>query len=151
MMMGQAVQKVALRDASDLLEIQRRLRQAAGDQPEAPRILGAGWLYSALGGAALIRQMLGEAVPDRPVYLDANELHSVWVNSAARAELGIDHTTFDPAGGSISRDPATGKADGMLYETAAHQIIRPALANTGTDEDHDSSLEAAFEYYLSSG
>lgn len=151
LMMGQAVQKVALRDASDLREIQRRLRQAAADRPEAPRILGAGWLYSALGGAAPVRQILDEAVPDRPVYLDANDLHSVWVNSAALAELGIDRTTPDPIGGRISRDPATGEADGMLYETAAHQIVWPALANAGTDEDRDSSLEAAFEHYLSSG
>ncbi|WP_456503438.1 amidohydrolase [Arthrobacter sp. UYCu723] len=151
LMMGQAVQKVALRDASDLAHIQQRLREAAAENPQAPRILGAGWLYSALGGVAPTRQILDEAVADRPVYLDANDLHSVWVNSAALAELGIDDATPDPIGGRIGRDPATAAADGMLYETAAQQIVWPALARAATDTDRDSHLEAAFDHYLSAG
>ena len=151
LMMGQAVQKVALRDASDLSEIQQRLRKAAAENPQSPRILGTGWLYPALGGAAPVRQMLDEAVSDRPVYLDANDLHSVWVNSAALAELGINDATPDPIGGRISRDPLTGKADGMLYETAAQQIVWPALARAATAADRDANLESAFEHYISTG
>lgn len=151
LMTGQSLQKVALRDAADLAEIQARLRRAAEQAPDAPRILGAGWLYSALDGAAPTRQLLDEAVPDRPVYLDANDLHSVWVNTAALAELGIDDTTPDPIGGRISRDPATGVADGMLHETAAQQIVWPALARAATDADRDAQLASAFEHYLAVG
>lgn len=151
LMMGQAAQKVALRDAPDLSQIQRRLREAAAENPQAPRILGAGWLYSGLGGTAPTRQMLDEAVADRPVYLDANDLHSVWVNSAALAELGIDDATPDPIGGRIGRDPGTGAADGMLYETAAQQIVWPTLARAATDADRDSHLDSAFEHYLAAG
>ncbi|NJC23328.1 hypothetical protein BJ994_002404 [Arthrobacter pigmenti] len=150
LMMGQSAQKVLLRDAPDLSTIQERLRAAAAEAPDAPRVLGTGWLYSALGGAAPSRRLLDEAVPDRPVYLDANDLHSVWVNSAALAELGIGHATPDPHGGRIGRDER-GEADGMLYETAAQQIVWPALARATTDADRDSHLEAAFEHYLSVG
>ncbi len=151
LMTGQSLQKVALRDAADLAEIQRRLRRAVEDDPGAPRILGAGWLHSALGGAAPDRRMLDEAVPDRPVYLDANDLHSVWVNTAALAELGIEDTAPDPIGGRIGRDPADGAADGLLLETAAQQIVWPALARTATDADRDAQLESAFEHYLAVG
>lgn len=52
------------------------------------------------------------------MYLDANDVHSVWVNTAALRELGIDADTPDPIGGRIGRDPDTGEATGMLYETA---------------------------------
>ncbi|MGC5654221.1 amidohydrolase [Kocuria nitroreducens] len=151
LMTGQSLQKVALRDAADLAEIQRRLRRAAEENPHAPRILGTGWLHSALGGAAPTRQLLDDAVPDRPVYLDANDLHSVWVNSAALAELGIEDTTPDPIGGRIGRDPVTGAADGMLLETAAQQIVWPALARAATDADRDAQLESAFQHYLAVG
>lgn len=148
---GQALQKVALRDAVNLAELQDRLRQAVLDSRKAPRILGAGWLYSTLAGRAPTREMLDAAVPDRPVYLDANDLHSMWLNSAALKELGIDDSTPDPIGGRIGRDPVTGAADGMLYETAAQQIAWPALARLASDADRDSQLEEAFRNYLASG
>lgn len=150
LMMGQALQKVQLRDAADLDDLQQRLRGAAA-ATNAPRILGAGWLYSALDGRQPTRQLLDAAVPDRPVYLDANDLHSVWVNSAALAELGITRNTPDPIGGRIGRDPETGEADGMLYETAAQQIVWPALASHATDGDRDAQLEEAFSNYLAVG
>ncbi|WP_264355949.1 amidohydrolase [Pseudarthrobacter sp. MM222] len=150
LMMGQALQKVPLREGTDLADLQRRLREAA-DGTDARRILGAGWLYSSLAGKHPTRDLLDEAVPERPVYLDANDLHSVWVNSVALAELGIDDNTPDPIGGRIGRNPETGKADGMLYETAAQQIVWPALAAYATDEDRDAQLEEAFTNYLAVG
>ncbi|KPN19406.1 amidohydrolase [Arthrobacter sp. Edens01] len=150
LMTGQSLGKVQLRDAGNLAELQERLRQAVRDTPDAPRILGAGWLHSALDGAEPTRELLDAAVPDRPVYLDSNDVHSVWVNSAALAELGIGSGTPDPLGGRIGRD-ANGNADGMLYETAAVQIVWPALANAATDEDRDSWLDSAFAHYAAAG
>lgn len=150
LMMGQALQKVQLRDAANLNDLQQLLREAAA-ATDAPRILGAGWLYGALDGRQPTRQLLDAAVPDRPVYLDANDLHSVWVNSAALAELGITGDSPDPIGGRIGRDPESGEADGMLYETAAQQIVWPALASHATDEDRDAQLEEAFSNYLAVG
>ncbi|UPO77395.1 amidohydrolase [Arthrobacter sp. Helios] len=150
LMTGQALGKVQLRDAVSLADLQERLRQAVRDTPDAPRVLGSGWLYSALDGAEPTRQLLDAAVPDRPVYLGANDLHSVWVNSAALAELGIGDSTPDPLGGRIGRD-ASGAADGLLYETAAVQIVWPALANAARDEDRDAWLESVFRHYAAAG
>lgn len=151
LMLGQSLQKVQLRPARNLEEIQQALRAARAQNPAAPRILGTSWLYSALDGQEPTRQLLDAAIPDIPVYLDANDLHSVWVNSAALVELGITADTPDPIGGTIARDPDTGEATGMLQETAAQQIVWPALARQATDADRDSWLDSAVSHYLASG
>ncbi|MDJ0114800.1 amidohydrolase family protein, partial [Rhodococcus erythropolis] len=75
-------------------------------------------------------------------------VHSVWVNTAALRELGIDAGTPDPIGGRIGRDPDTGEATGMLYETAMMLYVWPKLAELASDEDRDAALALAFRHYL---
>ncbi|KZM27544.1 hypothetical protein ST47_g1259 [Ascochyta rabiei] len=132
-MMGFALQKLDLRDAADLADIQSSIKQFAESNPDAPRLLGRSWLFSALDGGHPTREMIDAVVPDRPVYLDANDVHSVWVNTAALRELGIDADTPDPIGGRIGRDPDTGEATGMLYETAMMLYVWPKLAELASD------------------
>jgi predicted amidohydrolase YtcJ len=150
-MAGEAALRAPLTSAPDLAEIQRRVRQWADDHPEAPRVLGRGWLFSAVPDGLPTRQMLDEVCPDRPVYLDANDYHSVWVNSAALAELGITADTPDPVGGTIARDPATGEPTGLIDETALQAIVWPFLAQTRTAEELDAQLDAAVAAYVASG
>ncbi|WP_147105335.1 amidohydrolase [Nesterenkonia populi] len=147
---GEALGKVQLRDCGDLDEILRRLADARRKNPDAPRILGAGWLFDAVGEQHPTASMIDAVLPDVPVYLDANDLHSVWVNSAALAEMGIDEHSPDPLGGKIARD-AKGQATGMLYETAGRQYARTFLENSAAPEDHVRFLERAFQAYLESG
>lgn len=149
--MGEATDQLALSGAGDLAEIGRRLRAYADERPDAPRLLGNGWLYPALGGREPHRELLDAVVPDRPVYLAANDQHSSWVNSAALAELGIHADTPDPIGGEIVRDPATGEATGHLQEMASLGLMRDFLDSTVTEADHDASLAAAFSHYLAAG
>jgi predicted amidohydrolase YtcJ len=149
-MMGEALGKVALTDARTLPEIQDRLRAARAATPTATRILGRGWLFDSVPGGAPTAAMLDEAVPDVPVFLDANDYHSVWMNAAGLAELGITRDTPDPIGGRIGRD-ANGDPDGMLYETAATQHAWAHLAETTTDADRDAAVERTIEAYLASG
>ncbi|MFC9553130.1 amidohydrolase [Rhodococcus sp. NPDC056960] len=151
LMMGQALQKVDLQSAADLGDIQDRIRRFAAGNPDAPRILGRSWLFPALGGHAPTRQMIDAAESERPVYLDSNDVHSAWVNTAALRELGIDANTPDPIGGRIERDPVTGEATGMLFETAVTQILWPTLAKLISDSERDVALAAAFEQYLADG
>jgi len=149
-MAGEAQLRAHLTDAADLAEIQRRVAAWAEDNPGAPRVLGRGWLFGAVPDGTPTRQMLDAVVPDRPVYLDANDYHSVWVNTAALAELGVTRDTPDPAGGRIVRD-AGGEPTGHLEETAAIGIVWPFLAETNSDADRDRALDAAMRAYLSSG
>ena len=148
-MMGEALQKVDLLDAGDLPGIQDRLRSAALANPDAPRLLGRSWLPNAVPGEPT-RQMLDEVYADRPIYLDANDIHSVWVNSAALRELGITRDTPDPMGGKIARD-ADGEPSGMLYETAVLTHVWPKLNALTTDDERDAHLDATFVHYLASG
>jgi predicted amidohydrolase YtcJ len=150
LMAGEAQLRVPLTDAADLPEIQQRLAIRAKEQPDAPRVMGRGWLFSAVPGGLPAKEMLDEVVPDRPVYLDANDYHSCWVNSAALAELGVTASTPDPIGGRIARD-ANGEATGFLEETAASALAWPFLDSVATDRDRDRALAAITSAYTSSG
>lgn len=148
LMMGAALSQVALTDARTLADIQERLRAA---RPGAAGTLrGRGWLFDSVPGGAPTAAMIDEAVPDVPVYLDANDYHSCWVNTAALAQLGITHETPDPIGGRIGRHP-DGTPNGMLYETAAHDYAWAHLASTTTDAQRDTDLSRAVGAYLRSG
>lgn len=149
-MMGEALGRVGLTDARSLDEIRARLRTARAADPDAPRVLGRGWLFDSVPDGAPTAAMLDAAIPDVPVYLDANDYHSCWVNSAALAELGITRDTPDPIGGRIGRD-ASGEPNGMLYETAAQQHVWEHLASQATDADRDAAVERTIAAYLATG
>ncbi|MGH3518639.1 MAG: amidohydrolase [Haloechinothrix sp.] len=151
LMAGEAQLRAPLTDAQDLTEIGLRVRAWAKDNPDASRVLGRGWLFSSVPDGRPTKEMLDEVVPDRPAYLDANDYHSTWLNSAALAELGITRDTPDPRGGRIVRDPVTGEPTGHLEETAAQNLAWAFLANVSTDVERDRALAAATAAYLSSG
>ena len=92
--------------------------------------------------------MLDAVVADRPVYLDASDLHSVWCNSAALAELGIVDGTPDPLGGTIVRT-ADGTATGLLLENAGYHLAWPVM-NDVTDDESDRELDC-FHCFLPRG
>ena len=144
---GEAAEQVDLWAASDLAQIQGLIGHAAATT-DAPRIRAQGWQQSATG--AVHRRMLDEIVPDRPVYVDAFDLHSMWLNSAALAEVGIDDDTVSPSGGTIHRD-ADGHATGLIDETAMQQLVRPALERFSSDAEVDRLLRAALRGYRETG
>ncbi|MCM3657873.1 amidohydrolase [Agromyces mediolanus] len=148
-MMGEALGKVGLTDARSLEVIQARLVAARRAAPDAPRLFGRGWLFDSLPGEPTAA-MIDAVVAEVPVYLDANDYHSVWVNRAALAELGITRDTPDPLGGRIGRD-ADGEPNGILYETAAVEIVWPHLASVASDADRDDAVERTLAAYLAAG
>lgn len=146
---GDALRRAVLRPCTSLAEIETELRRWAAANPDAPRVLGVGWVFSALPASTPTRQQLDAVIPDRPVYLDASDLHSVWVNSAALAELGITDDTPDPIGGRIVRD-AAGHATGLLLENAGYHIAWPVM-NQASDEERDRSFAAVVGAYHAAG
>ncbi len=146
---GAGLLKAQLRNAGSLDEIHRRIVDWAEANPTAPRVLGLGWLFSAVPDGRPTAAMLDEVVADRPVYLDAMDLHSVWVNSAALAEMEITADTADPIGGRIVRDEE-GHATGLLLETAASALAWP-VSNRGTDAEYDAQLQATIAAYHAAG
>lgn len=148
LMMGEALGQVGLTDAGSLEEIQSRLSRAR--QSADGELRGRGWLFDAIPGGAPTAAMIDAVVSDIPVYLDANDYHSCWVNSAALTALGITRETPDPIGGRIERD-ADGEATGILYETAAQQHAWAHRDAVTTDAQRDAAVERVVEAYLASG
>ena len=146
---GASLLRAQLRSARSLQQIAGALREWIAANPQAQRVLGIGWLFDSVPNGSPTRHMLDAVEADRPVYLDANDLHSVWVNTAALRELGIDDTTPDPIGGRIVRDDA-GAATGLLLENAGYHLAWPVM-NAATDEEHDRQLRSAVHAYLAAG
>ena len=149
LMSGGALLKAQLRPCESLEQIFSALVQWRERNPTAERILGIGWLFSAVPNGVPTRQMLDAVLPDIPVYLSAADLHSTWVNTAALTEMGIDADTPDPVGGRIVRDDA-GDATGLLLEGAAIEFASP-LTNRASDTERDRYLQAIIGAYLASG
>jgi predicted amidohydrolase YtcJ len=148
--MGQSLASVALTDAPDLATIQRRLRaERERIGPDATVLRGKGWLFDALDTEPTAA-MIDEVVADIPVFLDSNDMHSVWVNTAALRTMGVDAETPDPPSGRLSRLPS-GEPTGMLYERAAHEIGWAHLAATTTDRDRVDAVRRALEAFAAAG
>jgi predicted amidohydrolase YtcJ len=148
---GQAEERADLVTATDLAEIQRKVTDWAHQYPNQPRVLAQGWLYSSVPEGSPTRQMLDAAVADRPVYALANDHHSIWLNTAALAELGIGSGTPDPPGGKIVRDAKTGEPTGHIDETAMDSLVLPFLDAAETDADRDRHLEQTLARYREAG
>lgn len=129
---AQQLDAIDLLEAADLAEIQRRVREHARQHADVPWIRGRGWFYSALpGGRPPTRHDLDSVESARPVYLEAYDGHSAWLNSKGLERAGVTRTTPDPTGGVIVRD-AAGEATGMLKESAVElayaALPRPSRA-----------------------
>ena len=149
LMTGDALRRANLVHAKDLSEVQRRIEEWGRDNPGAPWVLGRGWLHSAVPNGKPTRQMLDAVMPDRPVYLEANDYHSGWVNTAGLAALQIDHDTPDPVGGEIVRD-AERAPTGELKETAVLKAW-DYFASIATAQDRDQLLANALEALAGAG
>jgi predicted amidohydrolase YtcJ len=93
----------------------------AATHPEAKWIAGSGWSLAAFPDANPSKQDLDRIVPDRPVFLIAEDGHSGWASSRALAAAKIDRTTPDPPRGRIEHD-ANGEPSGALRETAMEPV-----------------------------
>jgi predicted amidohydrolase YtcJ len=130
--------QVDLNGSKSVAEIQRRVKEYAEAHPEEKWIQGMGWTYPTFGPSALPdKKFLDEVVPDRPVYLQAFDGHSSWVNSKALAVAGITRETPDPPNGKIMRDDK-GEATGALQESAADLIDK--LTPVPTHEERLAAL-----------
>ncbi|WOX25834.1 amidohydrolase [Streptomyces solicathayae] len=147
---GEAAAQVNLWGANTVEEIQRRIRTWAEQNPDAPRVPATGWKHGDIPGGTPDRGMLDAVVADRPVYAQAYDFHSIWLNSAALAEAGIDDTTASPPGGTVHRDER-GAATGLVDETAMHQLVWPVLDRFATDSDRDEALATVLTAYAESG
>jgi predicted amidohydrolase YtcJ len=110
----------------------------AAGHPDAPWVLGGGWVMDAFGTAGPHLATLDAVVGDRPVLLESTDGHSAWVNSRAMELAGITRATPDPPRGRIERD-AAGEPTGVLHEAAK------ALVDDLAPQPDQAEWEAAIE------
>jgi hypothetical protein len=108
-----------VRGAEAILET---IARWAAAHPDAAWIAGSGWSLAAFPDANPRKEDLDRVVPDRPVFLIAEDGHSAWVNSRALAAAAIGRDTPDPPRGRIERDAASGEPSGTLRETAMEPV-----------------------------
>ncbi len=108
-----------VRDADAILAA---IARWAAAHPDAAWIAGSGWSLGAFPDANPRKEDLDRVVPDRPVFLFAEDGHSAWVNSRALAAAAIDRDTPDPPRGRIERDAASGEPSGTLREAAMEPV-----------------------------
>ena len=104
----------------------------AASHPNETWIRGDGWSMADFPGGTPHRRDLDRILPDRPVYLESADGHSVWVNGRALEMAGLTADSLDPADGRIERD-THGLPTGVLQEGAVHLVDR-LLPATGPED-----------------
>lgn len=144
---GNSLRKLDLIECTSLQQIREAIKSYAQSNPSTPRILCRGWIQSSTNGIALASML--DDLDSRPIYIDAFDLHSIWCNSAALAEIGAN-TLPDLPGGTIHRDE-NGKPSGLLDESVVFNLAWPYLDSTYSTEDKLCALDAAFTSYTAAG
>lgn len=113
----------------------------AAAHPDSKWIRGGGWALPLFPKGNPQAADLDKVVPDRPVYLDAQDHHSGWVNSVALKLAGITADRPDPVGGHIERKPGTREPSGTLRESAMLLVsdLMPKLSS----QDRQDGLKRA--------
>lgn len=121
------------------------IKKFAEEHPDEKRILGIGWFPANWNDAPLpTKASLDEAIPDRPVYLIAADVHTFWMNSKALEEAGIT-PDMKPKSGSIGL-LENGELSGLLFEPDA---FGPAMAKVMEfDTEEMKKMHKAFMAHI---
>lgn len=145
---GLSLQKLDISGCKSLAEIRREISAWANKYPNLPRILCRGWHQPSTEGRALASML--DDLDQRPIYVEALDLHSTWCNSAALKELPLEEIKKRCSSTSVPRDP-DGTPSGLLAEAAQTEFVWPFLNNISTTEEKQDALETAFDSYIRSG
>ena len=105
-----------LSDCTSLAQCVERAKKFADMHPENQWVYGKGWNeVSWVGGELPSRELLDEAIPDRPVYLASWDLHSGLVNKKALERMGWDRSTPDLEDSTLGRYE-DGELTGLIRE-----------------------------------
>mgnify|MGYP000529986029 CR=1 FL=1 len=72
-----------------------------------------------------------------PIAIMEATSHSMWVNSAALAELAMDNSTANPPGGIIVKN-LQGQPNGLLMDTAGDMVLHHVLKNPSAQQKNES-------------
>lgn len=96
------------------------MKQFMEENPGLPIYKGAGWLVKDREPDAA---MLDAICPDVPMFLNTEDGHSMWINTAAMKKYGIDAEAAQKYGTDCVRVDANGNPNGYLSENPAIEIL----------------------------
>jgi hypothetical protein len=118
----------SVEDAEDYIS---ELKQCAPEQIATDWVLGFGHsVFTLLETTRHPKEILDEAIPDKPVAIMEETSHSLWINSKAMEIVGITKNTPNPPGGVIVKDAKTGEPTGLLFDSTGDAIMDLAWAPT---------------------
>jgi predicted amidohydrolase YtcJ len=121
---GFGLLSVDLRDAKDEAEFVRRIAAHARTLPRGTWIREGNWDHESWPSKRLpTRQLIDDATPDHPVFVQRLDGHMALANSLALRLAGITRDTKDPDGGTIVRD-AAGEPTGVFKDNAEALVDR---------------------------
>ena len=124
--------------------------QAFAERRPSGWLLAQGWREYRWDPPVLpSKHSLDEAFPTRPVALYSGDAHTLWLNSAALAELGLTRDSVPPAGGTYDRDEA-GELTGIVREAAAMELM-PQIMGSFTDDEVASAYRGFFARLAENG
>jgi predicted amidohydrolase YtcJ len=115
-----ALGRPSLVDAGSPQEAAERV--ARQGSPVRGVIRGHGWNRNRWERAPA-KEDLDRWFPDTPVFLDSQDLHAAWLNSAALRLCGVGPDIVDPPGGVVGRDPITQEPTGLLLDAARARAL----------------------------
>lgn len=119
--------------------------------PEKKWITGMGWQYGIFEGGMPTKealQKLDKIVSDRPVYIDAYDGHSIWVNSKAMEMAGVNKDTKFEGFGAIIKD-SNGSPTGAITEGARSLVSK--IIPAPTTQEKLAALKEGMKYEAAHG
>jgi predicted amidohydrolase YtcJ len=129
---GMQLNDCALTNITSVAGILEAVKQCKAKLGGKKWLVGSGWELPLFEKANPSKDLLDQIVPDIPVFLEAADGHSAWVNSKALALAGVGRETKDPPRGRIERDK-NGEPSGTLREAAIDLVSRHIPAPTQAD------------------
>jgi hypothetical protein len=136
---------LSFRGVDSLKKIQEMVAEKVKDLPQGAPVFGSQFDHTLFPKQKWpCKEDLDEVSPHNPVVIKRIDGHSVWVNSMALEQSGIDRNSPDPFGGEIVRDSRTGEPTGILKETAAGLLkVQKPDNSSSPEEDIKRGLEHA--------
>ena len=138
---GKCLLWLDLTGAKSIKELQNLLKEKAKQTPTEKWIIGRGWNQNRFKEKRLPNLSdLDIAASDNPVIL-YHELEMICaVNSKAVVLAGIREQTATPSGGTIDKNPQTGKLTGILRDSATSLVWQVVLQPTSDELSEATAL-----------
>lgn len=111
-------------DTTSQESLLRSVKKYAQDNPEKEWIVGGMWPAGMFENDSPTREMLDEAVSDRPVYLIDQSAHSAWLNSKAIEIVKLDDPELELDERAVVERDDSGRATGTIREFGMGYVKR---------------------------